>query len=108
MHIGKSQKSPEDRENNAPVIVLRAQLKVRKHNRDLGARNDQNGEHEQQKAKHVKILVVPHGRHDEEDLDEDGAKGQHTADLQSERGKGNERGVEIEIARDELKQKKVR
>jgi hypothetical protein len=79
------------------VIVLRAQLKVREHNRDLGARNDQNGEHQQQETKHVEVLVVPHGRHDEEDLDEDGAERQHTADLQSERGKGDERGVEIEI-----------
>eukprot|EP00754_Rhynchopus_humris_P014906 Rhum_TRINITY_DN14420_c15_g1::Rhum_TRINITY_DN14420_c15_g1_i1::g.89532::m.89532 len=62
-----------------PVVVLRAQLEVAHHDRDLGARDAQNDEDQEQEAKHVVVAVHPDRRQDEEQFDEDRSERQHTA-----------------------------
>jgi hypothetical protein len=53
-----------------PVVVLVAELEVEQHDRDLGARDEEDDEHDEEEAEHVVELIQPHRGHDEEQLDE--------------------------------------
>lgn len=57
----ESASARRDKRTPPPVIVFSAQLKVRHDHRDLGTRNNDNEEHEEQKAKQIIILVLPNG-----------------------------------------------
>ena len=48
-------------------------LEVAQHDRDLGARDEKNEQHEGEEAEDVVEALQPDGGHDEEELDEDGA-----------------------------------
>eukprot|EP00962_Isochrysis_galbana_P046923 scaffold19009_cov98-Isochrysis_galbana.AAC.9 len=56
-----------------------ARLEVAHDNCDLGARDDEDHEDDKKEAKDVVVLVQPDGGEDEEELDEDGAKGKDAA-----------------------------
>ena len=58
------------------MVVLAAELEVAQHNCDLRTCDEQNDEHEAQEAEEVVELMEPHRGQDEEELYEDGAKGQ--------------------------------
>ena len=57
---------------------LRDELEVDHDDRDLGAGDDEDEEDNEEEAKEVVIAMQPNARHDEEELDEDGAKGEDT------------------------------
>jgi hypothetical protein len=62
-----------------PSIIFTAKLKVNDDNRNFNASNDQNEENESQEAKHIIILILPHGLENEEQFHEDNRKGHDTA-----------------------------
>ena len=66
------------------MVVLRAELEVAEDDGDLGAGDDEDDEHEAEEAEEVVELVQPHAGQDEEELDEDRAKGQDAADEHTE------------------------
>lgn len=59
-----------------PAIILSTDLEISHYDRYLSAADHQNAKDEKQKAEQVVELILPYGRKHEEQLDEDGAKGQ--------------------------------
>ena len=68
-------KSRGEKRPPPPVIVLGAKVIVGQQNRGLGARHDENDKDEKQKAEHVIGLMGPNAVQNEEELNEDAAKG---------------------------------
>ena len=62
-----------------PSVIFVAQLKVRQHDGDFSARDQQNNNHQRQEPKDVIELLQPNGRQDEKELDEHRAEGQDTS-----------------------------
>lgn len=56
-----------------PVVVLGTQVEITQQDRRLGARDDEDQEHQKQESEHVIHLVRPQRVQDEEQLDEDAA-----------------------------------
>eukprot|EP00047_Mylnosiga_fluctuans_P003678 m.230338 g.230338 ORF g.230338 m.230338 type:complete len:451 (+) comp12047_c0_seq1:791-2143(+) len=63
-----------------PVVVLSAELKVDKHDRDLCAGDDEHERDEEEKSEEIVELVFPDCAENKEQLDEDGAKRQDAGD----------------------------
>lgn len=55
-----------------PPMIFTAQLEVCQHDCNLSARHKKHACCQSQEAEEVVILLQPHGRHDEEELDENG------------------------------------
>jgi len=62
-----------------PVIILRTQMEVAEQDGGLGAGDDQDHKHEEQKSIHVINLTGPNTVEDEEQLDEDASEGEDPA-----------------------------
>lgn len=62
-----------------PVVVLGTQVEIAQQDGRLRAGDDQNQEHQKQKAEHVVHLAGPERVQDEEQLDEDATERQDTA-----------------------------
>ena len=67
-------------------LTFATQAEVNEHDGDLRTRDDENTKYSKEETEEVIELVLPDGGHDEEDLDEAGAEGQHTADEDEEEG----------------------
>ncbi len=74
--------------------------------RHLAARDEQDEEDYQKEPKDVVVLVEPDRREDEEQLDEDGAEGQHAAYQDSESGLHVPR-LRRDAPRDEVRLRRV-
>ena len=66
------------------MIVFATQLEVAQDDGDLCAGDDQDDKHQAQEPEEVVELVQPHAGQDEEELDEDGAKGQDAPNQNAE------------------------
>lgn len=69
-----------------PVVILGTELEVGKHDGDLRAGDEQDDKHKGQEAKQVVELMQPHGRENEEELNEYGTEGEDTSDEAGEDG----------------------
>jgi len=58
-----------------PTVILTTDLKVRKENGNLSTGQEQNDKGQEQKPKHVIVLIHPNTRHDEKELEEARSKG---------------------------------
>ena len=74
----------EGRQRAPPVVVLGAELEIAEDDGDLRAGDDEDDKHKAQEAKEVVELVQPHAGQDEEELNEDRAKGQDAANEHAE------------------------
>ena len=70
--------------SSPPAVVFTAQLEVAQHYGDLCACDDQDDKHQAQEAEQVVELVQPHGRQDEEELNEDCPERQNPANEDAE------------------------
>lgn len=71
-----------------PIIVLRAELDVDRHDGDLGDCDDEDDGHDGEEAEDVVVagFILPQGLEDEEQLDEDDCEGDETAEEDGLRG----------------------
>jgi len=69
-----------------PVIVLRTKMEIAEQNGGFRAGDYKNYKDKEKETKHVVHLMGPNGIEDEEQLDEDAAKGQNAAHDNSRQG----------------------
>lgn len=83
-HHAPGQQEERLARHSPPAVVFTAELEIAEHDGDLCAGDDQDDVHEAEEAEEVVELVQPHGGQDEEELDEDRAKGQDAANQHAE------------------------